>query len=190
MRAALNIITASSLTIAMIVPMVAVPRPAYAEDAITRTAKRYFAKGEKLFALGQFSEALEQYQLAFDAKPIPGFLFNIGQCYRNLGDLDQSIFSFRKYLTLDPNAPNKDSVQHLIDELEEKKAREDGKKLVGDSRKIGGPETGQESRPVYKKWWFWTGVVVVAAAGGATAYVLTRNGSAPSSALGDITINR
>ena len=130
------------------------PRVAHADDPATRAARRHFERGEKLFALGKFDEALEEYQKAFDAKPLPGFLYNIGQCYRNLGDYDQAIFSFKKYLKLEPDAPNKDAVEQLIDELEDKKARGDGEKFV---RKKPA-EASEESKPIYKKWWFWTGV--------------------------------
>ena len=65
MRAVFNMLTVSALSFGMVMPVVVGVRPAYAEDAITRTAKRYFANGEKLFALGKFDEALEQYQQAF-----------------------------------------------------------------------------------------------------------------------------
>ncbi|HET9625915.1 MAG TPA: tetratricopeptide repeat protein, partial [Kofleriaceae bacterium] len=77
-------------------------RVALADDAAMRESKRHFERGEKLYALTRFSEALDEYQKAFDAKPIPAFLFNIGQCYRNLGDYDAAIFSYRKYLKLAP----------------------------------------------------------------------------------------
>ena len=110
---------------------VAVPsRVAHADDPGTRAARRHFERGEKLFALGKFDEALDEYQTAFDAKPLPGFLYNIGQCYRNLGDYEQAIFSFKKYLKLEPEASNKESVEQLIEELEEKKAQGDGEKFV------------------------------------------------------------
>src|SRR5262245_19007672 len=110
---------------------VAVPsRTASADDPATRAARRHFERGEKLFALGKFDEALEEYQSAFDAKPLPGFLYNIGQCYRNLNDLDQAIFSFKKYLKLDPEATNREAVEQLITELEDKKAKGDGAKFV------------------------------------------------------------
>src|SRR6202012_3597747 len=93
------------------------------EDAPTRAAKRHYERGEKLFALGKSDKALDEYQQAFDAKPLPDFLYNIGQCYRNLGDLDQAIFSFKKYLQLAPDASDRDKVEKLISGLEEKRDR-------------------------------------------------------------------
>src|SRR2546425_5930425 len=101
---------------------VAAPARVHADDVQTRSAKRHFDRGETLFALAKFDQALEEYQKAFDAKPLPDFLYNIGQCYRNLGDYDQAIFSFKKYLNLKPDAPDKEKVDKLIEELEAKKA--------------------------------------------------------------------
>ena len=158
---------------------------AHADDPGTRAARRYFERGEKLFALGRFDEALEQYQEAFDAKPLPGFLYNIGQCYRNLGDYDQAIFSFKKYLDLEPDAPNKDAVEELIEQLEDKKARGDGEKFV---RKK--PKTQEESKPLYTKWWFWTGVGVVAAGAGVGVYAATRPDGPPMTDLGNIVFGK
>lgn len=169
---------------------VAVPSLAHAEDAITRTAKRHFAKGEKLFALGQFEEALEEYQLAFDAKPIPGILFNIGQCYRNLGDFNQAVFSFRKYLTLDPNAANREAVEQLIAELETKNSVTKPRPRPGKEpvEPVSAKVTPSD-KPIWKKWWFWTGVGVVAAAGAGTYYVVSQDG-VPQTSLGNIPLNK
>jgi tetratricopeptide (TPR) repeat protein len=168
---------------------------ARADDLAMRTAKRHYDRGEKLFALGKFDEALDQYQKAFDAKPLPGFLFNIGQCYRNLGDYDQAIFSFKKYLKLDPNAPNKDKVTKLIEELEDKQERGEGQKLVPKKEPEPIKEEPEEKpeekprpvahHPIYTKWWFWTGVGVIAIAGGVGTYEATRS-SPPSTSLGNI----
>jgi tetratricopeptide (TPR) repeat protein len=179
----------------------AAPRAAHAEDPAMRSAKRHYDRGEKLFALGKFDEALDEYQKAFDAKPLPGFLFNIGQCYRNLGDYDQAIFSFKKYLKLDPSAPNKDKVDKLIEELEDKKERGEGQKLIQkpdkdkDKDKVKGPEDGEEPvRPpphksITSKWWFWTGLGIVAVGAGVGTYELTKSG-APSTDLGNITFGK
>ena len=162
---------------------VAVPaRPAHADDPATRASRRHYERGEKLFALGKFDEALEEYQTAFDAKPLPGFLYNIGQCYRNLGDNEQAIFSFKKYLKLEPEAANKEAVERLIEELEEKKAQGDSQKFVKKKK--------EPPKPIYKKWWFWTGVGVVAAGG--TAAILASGGGStpPPTDLGNIVFGK
>lgn len=158
----------------MVCLAVAVPaRTASADDPATRAARRHFERGEKLFALGKFDEALEEYQTAFDAKPLPGFLYNIGQCYRNLGDYDQAIFSFEKYLKLEPEASNKEAVERLIEDLEQQKARGEGEKFTRKKRGAG------DSKPVYKKWWFWTGIAAVGVAGGFGIYAASSGGSGP-----------
>ena len=161
------------------------PSIARADDPATRAARRHYERGEKLFALGKFDEALDEYQEAFDAKPLPGFLYNIGQCYRNLGDYDQAIFSFNKYLKLQPDADNKDAVQQLITELEDKKARGDGAKFV---RKK--PQPVEEDKPITSKWWFWTGIGVVAVAGGVGVYEATRTSGPPTTDLGNIVFGK
>jgi tetratricopeptide (TPR) repeat protein len=177
------------LAILVVCFTVGVPRVVRADDPATRAAKRYFERGEKLFALGKFDEALDEYQKAFDAKAIPDFLFNIGQCYRNLGNLDQAIFSFKKYLRLEPDAANKDAVTKLIDELEDKQAHESGAKLIVQTPPPELPPREPERDPVYKRWWFWTSIGVVALAGGFGLYEVTRS-SAPTTKLGTITFGQ
>jgi tetratricopeptide (TPR) repeat protein len=175
-------------------------RVAVADDPDLRTAKRHFERGEKLYALAKFREALDEYQKAFDAKPIPDFLFNIGQCYRNLGDYDSAIFSYRKYLKLAPDAPNRDKVEQLISDLEAKQAQSDTQR---DTQRLGlrqnpppEPQPAEPAvehepdRPVYKRWWFWTGIAVVGVAGGVGAYELTRSSGPPSTSLGNIVFGK
>jgi tetratricopeptide (TPR) repeat protein len=156
------------------------------EDAQTKVAKKHFYAGEKLFALGRFSDALKEYEAAFDAKPLPAFLFNIGQCHRNLHDYDAAIFSFRKYLSLLPEAANRAEVEDLIRELEDAQARE---KALADQRetdraRAATEEPPPEGHPLYTKWWLWTGVGVVAA--GTATFFLTRDRGVPSTDLGNV----
>jgi tetratricopeptide (TPR) repeat protein len=166
--------------------LLAAPRTAFAEDNATRSAKRHFAKGEKLFALGRFDDALVEYEAAFDAKPLPGFLFNIAQCHRNLGNIDQAIFSYRKYLRESPDAENREAVEQQIQELEDEKERTGGGKVIlreppHEDRK----PPGTTKKPIYARWWFWGGVAAVAGAGAGT-YFLTRDGSVPTTDLGNV----
>lgn len=178
--------------IAICFALFAFVRAAHAEDPSERAARRHYERGQKLFNLQKFDEALEQYQKAFDAKPIPSFLFNIGQCHRNLGDYDAAIFSFKRYLKLEPEAENREQVEELIDDLEQKKAEADTERLKLGKRKKEKEEeepapVESEGSPVYKKWWFWTGVAVVGAAGGIGIYYATKSGGgAPGTDLGNI----
>ena len=174
--------------------LLALARVAYADDPSERAAKRHYDRGQKLYNLQKFEQALEQYQKAFDAQPLPGFLFNIAQCQRNLGDYDAAIFSFKRYLKLDPETEKREQVEELIEELEAKKAEADTERMgLGKRKKDRDAEEEEpvretsEGAPVYKKWWFWTGVAVVGAAGGIGIYYATKsNGGAPSTDLGNI----
>ncbi len=172
--------------------------PARADDAATRSAKKHYARGEKLFALGKFDKALDEYQQAFDAKPLPDFLYNIGQCYRNLGDLEQAIFSFKKYLQLAPDASDRDKVQKLIDDLEAKRERTEGTKLVPPPEQPPPQQQAPTPKPppappprvaIYKTWWFWTGVAVVSVAGSVGIYEATKS-SPPGTDLGNINFGK
>lgn len=183
---------------------------ALADDAALRAARSHFERGEKLYALTRFREALDEYQKAFDAKPLPDFLFNIGQCYRNLGDYDAAIFSYRKYLQLAQDPPNRAQVEQLIRELEANRSRSDAQRLgLGRSagpaavpeqpadrwaarpaeRSVDRPGEQAPGRPVYTRWWFWTGVAVLGVAGGAAVYGATRDGP-PGTSLGNIVFGR
>jgi tetratricopeptide (TPR) repeat protein len=138
----------------------------------TELAKEHFYRAEKLFALRRFERALNEYEAAFEAKPIADFLFNIGQCHVNLGNYSEAIFSFRKFLKLKPNAKNRDQVEEYIATLDKKQADkprdEPPLELVP---KDGNTSVDKpKSRRFYTRWWFWTGVAAVAA--GTTALLV------------------
>lgn len=172
-----------------VVPTV-MPQHAYADDPGERAAKRAYDRGKKLFELQKFEDALEQFQKAYDAKPIPDFLFNIGQCQRNLGDYQAAVFSFKKFLKLDPETEKREKVEELIEDLE-RKIDEGNTERLNLKKKQPKPEPDPETgdRPVYKKWWFWTGVAVVGVGAGVGIYLATRS-NAPDTTLGNIQFRR
>ena len=63
------------------------PTVVFAADRATQEAKTHFQAGQTKYKLGRFDEALADYSKAYELKPIPSFLFNIGQCHRQLHDL-------------------------------------------------------------------------------------------------------
>ncbi len=165
-------------------------------DAIAdeRAAKKHYDRGQKLFNLRKFSEAIAAFEAAFEAKPIPKILFNIGQAHRNLGEHEAAIFSFKRYLKLLPVAPNRDQVEELITELEAlveaEQARERDREADPEEDPVESRVVGSEqppgATPVYKKWWFWTGVAIVGVAGGIGIWAATSSGrgSGPDVDLG------
>ena len=162
---------------------------AHADDAATRAAKKHYAKGDKLFALGKFDQALVEFEAAYEAKPLPKLLFNIGQAHRNLDHHDQAIFAFRKYLRELPDADNREAVEKLIDDLERDKTvadeRDRARQAELDRELARQRATRSDDRAIYTRWWFWGGVAL--AAGAATGgYLLLRDDGLPSTDLGNV----
>ncbi len=91
--------------------------PAHA-DSIASRARMLFDRAETHFSLGEFTQALDLYREAYRLKPLPGFLFNIGQCHRKLGRCDQAVFFFKQFLDKLPKAPNRALVEDLVRECE------------------------------------------------------------------------
>lgn len=86
-------------------------------DTSEREARELFKRAELNFNLSRFAEALADYQAAYQAKPLPGFLFNIAQCYRNMAQFERARFFYRRYLVLDPRTSNRHQVEDLIAEM-------------------------------------------------------------------------
>jgi len=102
-----------------------------------RQARRSFQSAEAHFKTGLFAEALAEYQAGYDILPLPGFLINIAQCQRRMGDLTQARATYRKFIMVAPDSPFVHQVQALITELD---------KLTSDlesTAKPNGAETGQ-----------------------------------------------
>ncbi|HJZ87766.1 MAG TPA: tetratricopeptide repeat protein [Polyangia bacterium] len=150
-----------------------------AGPAPEQVARRHFDRAEKLYALEKFQDALTEYEAAYDAKPLPGFLFNIGQCYRNLGNFRQAVFSYKRYLSLRPDTRNRAEIEDLIVDLEKKIADADRRAKnralrleaqtpppqsnVTPVNPVDPPPPTPAETPFYGRWWFWTAIAVVAA---------------------------
>jgi len=170
---------------------------AKAADPVEEKARAEFKRGSTAYDLGRFEEARQAYEAAYELKPLPGFLFNIGQCYRQLGNYERAVFFYKRYLNLTPSAKDAATVNKLIQDCEAKLAEQQKQKEEAAARQRQFDEekarlalaaasrpAGSSSAPVREgnsllgQWWFWTGIgaaaLVVAAAGGTTAYVLTR----------------
>jgi tetratricopeptide (TPR) repeat protein len=87
-------------------------------DADGREAKVHYERGMKAYNLQKFDVALSEFQTAYVEHPDPAFLFNIGQCQRQLAQYEAAAKSYRAYLSQQPDAPNRDEVLTRIADME------------------------------------------------------------------------
>lgn len=97
--------------------------PAWAGKAEAQ-AKAAAKAGKSAFQLGRFDEALKQYEKAYAAKPVPGLLFNLGQCHRQLGHTEQALHYFKLYLESGPAPAQAKATREVVAKLEEQQADE------------------------------------------------------------------
>ena len=150
------------------------------DDPDTARAKVLYSEAEKQYSLGRFEDALAAYQQAFLARPLPGLLFNIGQCHRLLGQHKEAVHTYRRFLEGLPDAENRDEVERLI--ASEEEAEREARKNLAPTGTVASPDKPviplappppqvvpqpplvvtpvapppEVKQPVYKKWWLWT----------------------------------
>jgi Tetratricopeptide repeat len=82
-------------------------------EAVSRA---HFVKAQKAFAQHEWRHALEEFTAAGElaSSEVPALWFDIGQCQRNLGHPRQAAAAFERYLSLEPDAPDRERVRALI----------------------------------------------------------------------------
>lgn len=185
-----------------------VSRQAEAKDMAELRAREQFLKGQKAYAAGEYEKALAAFSEAYGLQPVPGFLFDIAQCHRQLGNYERAAVFYQQYLELSPSKENVAIVRALLAEArtaeKERKRRSVDQETPGPGSVAPQPNTSgrrwdleaaiansdpQEvstasisSGSVLQKWWFWTGIGVVTA--GTTAFLLTTQRSSDGNGTG------
>jgi len=90
----------------------------WARDDPKQEAKSRYSTGQSHYNLNEFQEALQDFKEAYRLYPDPAFLFNAAQCERQLGHQEEAIQFYRSYLRNAPKAPNRQEVEHRIEELQ------------------------------------------------------------------------
>lgn len=93
------------------------------KNADEQAARTLFADGQKAYDLGEFDRALTLYSDAYKLKPLPGFLFNIGQCHKQLGNYERAAFFFGRFVdNSKPEAANVALAKELKADMEKRQA--------------------------------------------------------------------
>ena len=121
-------------------------------DAATEQAKNAFKDGQLQYNLGHFEDAAKAFSRAYALKPMPAFLFNIGQCHRNLKNHERAVFFFEGYLRGNPDENTQKLVEDLLAEetqlLAEERAQAHAVATAGDPNQMGGQESDKVDTPV------------------------------------------
>lgn len=78
----------------------------------------HFQRGNAHWKLGDFKQALAEYKAGALIEPAPVFLYNVAQCYRKLGNYDQAIWNYDRFLASGTAPPGlKAQIEKLIDDM-------------------------------------------------------------------------
>ena len=95
-----------------------VSRADAASKDVARESRAHFDSGSRHFDLAEYESALAEFKQAYQIKPDAVYLFNIAQCHRLLGHVEDAIVFYKNYLRKSPDAPNREDVERRLEELE------------------------------------------------------------------------
>lgn len=154
------------------------------------------AAGNGSYQNGQYQDALSSYQRAFDRRPAPRLLLNIGRCHYRLKQPQKALAAFAQHSKLVPS-PDPETAQKRARFIREAEELAQGSALPQEQHRSGAslvPTQIEPSRPeppsalpsgatpartdatkrpvkqpVYKRWELWTGIIAGAVTVGAVA---------------------
>jgi len=162
-----------------------------------KEARTHFQSGETHFKAGEFDEALAEYQKGYDAKPLPGFLVNIAQCQRRLGDLKKARATYQKFILVAPDSPLVPQVRSMMAEIDGLLEKEQDKPAGGGDADAKPevavpapapaapvlvaaaptPAPAAAPEPTHHRWWLWGAIGAVVVGGAITAVALSTGGT-------------
>ena len=115
-----NVVLGALLAVLVSVGVVAAQSP----DALKK-AQTAFDQAQLDYLQGKYDEAAAGFQAAYDARPFPQFLYNIGAAHHMMGKATSeatayaaAVEYYRKYLAADPQASDRAKVEKAIGVLE------------------------------------------------------------------------
>ena len=97
-----------------------IDRVAWAGDARDESAKvagEHFRLGMVHFQLDEYAEAIGEWQEGFRVRSSSAFLYNIAKAYRLSKNPEKALSYYKKYLSMEPKAPNRAEVEGQIESL-------------------------------------------------------------------------
>ncbi len=100
--------------------------PAFADDPLakpkTTAAREHLTQGNKLYRLREFEKAIEEYKAGALRDEANVFLYNLGQCYRQLGKYDDAIWHYERFLSrAQPTGNLKTAIEDFVRQMKDER---------------------------------------------------------------------
>jgi tetratricopeptide (TPR) repeat protein len=82
-------------------------------------ARELYREGDRLYAVGEYRNALETFKKGYLVYEEPSFLFNMAQCYRQLGDKPEAVRFYKSYLRKATDDLHQKEAQKIVANLED-----------------------------------------------------------------------
>jgi tetratricopeptide (TPR) repeat protein len=83
-----------------------------------RVAREHLSKGNRLYDMRSFDEAIVEYKAGALAQPTPVFDYNLGQAYRQLGRYEDAVWHYERFLTFGkPSGDLLEAVNRFLAEM-------------------------------------------------------------------------
>lgn len=176
----------------------------------TRSLREILDSATRYFQVGNYDQAIVEFQAAYQKKQLPTLLFNIAQAHRKSGHFAEALSLYERFLKDDPKSsliPEAEAhaaamrarldavrasaereaaerlAQRRADEAEAMSKAHEAERQKADEALLVAAK--QKEKPVYKKAWFWGLIGGIAAAGAiTTGLVIGLRQREPSSDLG------
>lgn len=136
----------------------------------------HYQRAVGLYESGRYEAALPEFQAAYQSRQMPWLLINIGRTLHRLGRLDEAITFYNRYEQASPN-DDPETTKKVREYKAQAEVLLSAKGASGttvtppptpDPAPSGPVAPLPDTRPVYKKWWFWTAI-----GGGAAVILIT-----------------
>lgn len=145
---------------------------------------KHLERGLALYDQAAYSNALREFEAAYEIQQLPRLLYNLARAHIQLGHAEAALGLYQKFLRIDPGAPDEIKRQAredmtragaMIEAAERIRAIKDRQPVAPEPAPSlpavshTGPRD-KEVLPAYKRWWFWPAISGgVALFGGAIA---------------------
>lgn len=107
------------------------------KSPITSKKILLYNEGNSYFALKNYEESIKCYSLALVSDPLYTKVYlNRANAYVHSNSLDMAINDYSKYLTLEPEDPQKENIMSLIDLLKAEINRQEEQKKIEEAQRI------------------------------------------------------